>query len=111
MSSRIIIPLKDIVIANGAQIGNEISVVAEAVTITIFCPATITNTCKVQVSADDGLAADVTWYDLRSSGADITMTVDDAITITASGFRQMRLRTVVNESQQDTFVVRAQAEI
>ena len=101
----------NLVIDSAATASNASSLLAEAEALCIYCPATITNTVKVQVSpdADDTATASITWYDLYSSGATITMTINACITITSvGGFRQLRLLSSGAESQEDIFKVTLQ---
>ncbi|MEE8115416.1 MAG: hypothetical protein V3T23_13815 [Nitrososphaerales archaeon] len=76
--------------------------------ITIFSPAALTGTCRVQVSSNFlRFTADpstITWQDLQSGGANIAVGVDEAVSIDFVGWEAMRVASDTAETSERAFV-------
>ena len=74
--------------------------------LTIFGPATPTNTITVEVSHND-----TNWCTLQSAGSDVDIGAAEAVTIDFSGYPYLRLASAGAEGAERTFPVYAVEDI
>ena len=68
--------------------------------LTIYAPGTLTNAITIQTSPD-GTA----WFNQQDAGADLAITVNEAVSITRVSFPFMRIHSAGNEGGARTFRV------
>ena len=84
-------------IANGQTASGSIDV-SGAKSMTIYTPSALTNAVIVQASPDNS-----NWYNHQDSGSDITLTLNDSITITVVSVPYIRLLSAGAEGATRTF--------
>lgn len=95
--------LAPLVILINTDESNVLADLDDANTIIIYSPSTLTNTIRVQVSYNG-----TNFYDLKSSGSNVTIGVDAAVTITDIAFNYLKLKASGNEAAERTFIARKQ---
>lgn len=106
--SHFITNLKDLVIANTGSDSGHTGPCDDADAITVYAPAALTGTINLQGSPDPIDAAPTNWFDLKSSGSNITVAANGAVTVTDVGFHWLRVHSTGAEAAERTFQVRKQ---
>jgi len=107
-----ITPLASLIITSGQNVSGFLDLRTDLANaniegLAIFAPATLTNaSLKVQASTDS-----ISWKDLQSGGADITLAAGKAITLTQLSIPYLRLSGASNEAATRTIELSKLEEI
>ncbi len=94
--------LPPMVVVSGSSYSNAISIFEDATALTIYSPAALTGTVRIETEPTSTGTSFVT---LQSGGADITLPAGKATVINKVGWKQMRLASDVSEAGARTFPV------
>ena len=92
----------NLTIANGGTTSNSLRCGAYNA-LTIYSPAVLTGTINIQASDDD-----VTYYDIKSGGSNVTIGADSALPLGTIGSKFIRLKSSGAEGAARTFKCTAQ---
>jgi hypothetical protein len=88
----------NLVIANGGTASNAVGPLDNIQAFVIYAPAALTGTVNVQESPDN-----VTFYDMKSAGSNVTVPVNGAVNLTAGGYKYIRVFSGSAEGAARTF--------
>ena len=97
-----VVNMPSMTITGGGTTSNAVGLIDDSWGLTIYSPATITNTITVEV---EPTSTGTNFVTLQSGGTDVTIPAGKATVLNPIPFRQIRVKAAGAEGQQDVFTL------